>query len=275
MVRVLVLITVAGLVLCVATLTAAFAIGGPDILSAVSWNMASSSHWHGHGWEGFDDDDRGPTGPQATRTLAWPGGDRLDIDIPADVQYTQAPGAGSVEITGPARLVSRIVIEDGHIRYEHGSRHHRGRRLTIVMHAPDVKAFDISGRTELQIAGFQQEELSVDISGSGRVDARGQADVVKLNLSGSGEADLAELKSKGADVDISGSGDVTVSPTDWAKLDISGHGEVTLTTHPPQVQTSVSGSGEVHQAEGPPAAAPQPPAPPPPPPARVKSAKRT
>jgi hypothetical protein len=277
MVRVLVLIFAAGLVLSVATLTAAFAIGGPDILSAVSWNMASGPHWHHHGWDGFDDDDDfggGPSGPQATRTLAWSGGERLDIDVPADVQYTQASGAGSIEVSGPERLVSHVVVEDGHIRYDHRGRHHHGRQLTIVMHAPDVNTFDLSGRTQLKIEGYKQDQLNVDISGSGSVDARGETGVVKLDISGRGDADLGNVKSKGADVEISGSGDATVSPTDWAKLQISGRGEVTLTTHPPKVQTEVSGSGEVHQAEGAPAA-PEPPAPPPAPaPAKGKAAKK-
>lgn len=270
MVRVLILIAISGFVLSVATLTAAFAIGGPDAIATVGWNLASNSHWHGHHWDWDNDDDDWSDGradgPQTTRTLAWSGGDTLEIDIPSDVQYTQAAGDGSVKVTGPQRLVDHVVVENGHIRYDTKYARRRHGHLTIVMQAPNVKAFELSGRTQLTIQDYRQDELSIDISGAGKVEARGEAGSVDLDISGSGDADLSGLRSKGADVDISGSGDATISPTEWAKLEISGRGDVTLTTHPAKIQTEVSGSGEVHQSGA--AAddtAPAPPAPPIPP----------
>ncbi len=254
MVRVLILIAISGFILSVATLTAAFAIGGADAITGIGWSMASNGHWNGpwssRHWDWDDDDwDRGPNGPEITRTLAWSGGDTLDVDISADVEYTQAPGDGSVVVTGPQRLVDRVVVENGHIRYDRDnwSRRH-GQRLKIVMRAANVKSFDLSGRSELSIADYRQDELRIDISGSGKVVASGVADTVEVDISGSGDADLASLKSKGADVEISGSGEAIISPTEWAKLEISGRGDVTLTTHPPKLSTDVSGSGEVHQS---------------------------
>src|SRR4051812_33914236 len=136
MIRVLILIAVSGFVLCVATLTAALAIGGPDAIASVGWNMASSSHWHGHHWDWGDDGndwaDGRADGPATTRTLTWTGGDTLEIEVPADVQYTQAAGAGSVKVSGPERLVAHVVIENGHIRYDTRYARRRHGRLTIV-----------------------------------------------------------------------------------------------------------------------------------------------
>jgi hypothetical protein len=247
MIRVLVMIAVMGFVLSVATLTAAFAIGGPEVIARGGWNLADG-HW-GHSWNWDDDgdwsaDDRGA---QATRDFAWNGGDSLDIDVPANVHYTQAPGPGSVKVSGSAWAVNHLVVNDGHITFDRGRHHRHGRTLEITIQAPGVTDFDLSGRSRLEIANYRQPRLKVDISGSGHVEATGQADVVDIDISGSGEADLSALKSKGAEVDISGSGDATISPSEWARLEISGRGDVSLTTNPPRVETDVSGSGEVHR----------------------------
>lgn len=248
MIRVLVMIAVMGFVLAAATLTAAFAIGGPDFLAQGGWNLAASHHWNGPwSWDDDDDWDHGDNGPSATRDFAWSGGDSLDIDVPANVHYTQGP-AGKVTVSGSSWAIQHIVVEGGHIRFEHG-RHRHVRPLDITVEAPGVTDFDLSGRTRLEIANYSQQRLKLDISGSGYVEASGTAEVVDLEISGSGDADLAALKSKGAEVDISGSGDATISPTDWARLEISGRGDVTLTTQPPRLETDVTGQGEVHQRE--------------------------
>jgi hypothetical protein len=56
MIRVLVMIAVAGFILSVATLSAAIAIGGPEALSHAAWTWGANRHWDRHwsheGWDG-------------------------------------------------------------------------------------------------------------------------------------------------------------------------------------------------------------------------------
>lgn len=248
MIRVLVMIAVSGFVLALATITAAVAIGGPDALTHGGWQWAGN-HW---GWDDDDwDHDRGDRGrrAEATRTIPWDGGDRLELEIPADVRYIQTPGPGSVTVTGREFAVEHVVVEDGRIRFD-GSRRMRRliRGLDIVIRAPSVTDFEINGRNDLTIEDYKQERLRIHISGSGEVTARGETSNLELNVSGSGEADLAGLATKVAVVDINGSGEAIVAPTEQARLEISGNGDVTLTTNPKQVQTDVSGSGDIHYA---------------------------
>src|SRR5678815_194240 len=142
MIRVLVMIAVSGFVLCLATLTAATIIGGPEALSRMAWSWGTDHRWafHDRDWD-WDSDDRrdrsdrwaGDSGPQATRDLAWTGGDTLEIEVPAEVRYTQAAGPAKITISGPRRTVDDVEIENGHIRFDHGrSRSHHGSKLTIV-----------------------------------------------------------------------------------------------------------------------------------------------
>lgn len=255
MIRVLFMIAAAGFVLCVGSLAAAFAIGGPDAISRGGWTLVSGD-WNDGDWKWGDrHGDHGENrftleneGPEITRTLAWSGADRLDLDLAADVRYVQAPGAGSVTVTGPKNWVDRVIVRGDSIRYEHG-RHGFGPKLTIVVRAPNISSFDISGQNSLAIEGFHQPKLRLDVSGDADVTAVGEVDEISLDVSGSGDVDLGQLKAKGANVDMSGAADATIAPTDWAKLDISGAGDVRLLTHPARLESDVSGVGKVRTEE--------------------------
>lgn len=282
MIRVLFMIALAGFVLSIASLSGAVAIGGPDAIARGGWSILSN-HWDD--WDAdvrwdkdWDSDDWGPRrhadmGPQGTRTLAWTGGDRLDVELPADVRYVQQAGPATVVVTGPQRAVNEVVVRGDALRYDHRGAHWRP-KLTIVVRAPDISRFEISGASRLAIENYRQKSLKLHVSGLAEVTAAGEVDDVDIDMSGKGEADLADLKAKGANVDISGAAEATIAPTDWAKLDISGAGDVRLLTSPKQLETDVSGAGRVRHSE--PSASPSPspsPTPSPSPSPSPKSAK--
>ena len=248
MIRVLLMIAVAGFVLSVGALSAAVAIGGPDAIARGGWKLAEG-HWSGD-WD-WSDDDRGRSdddaGPEATRMLEWSGADSLEIDLPADVRYVQSDGPASVTVTGPERAIQGVVVRGDSIRYQH--RHHMGYgpKLTVVVRAPAVSSFDVSGRSSLVIEGYRQDRLRIEVSGEAEVEATGETQEVNLDISGRGDVDLGALKTRGAVVDISGAGDATVAPTEWAKLEISGMGDVRLLTRPARLETDISGAGRVRE----------------------------
>ncbi|HEY3949022.1 GIN domain-containing protein [Phenylobacterium sp.] len=262
MIRVLVMIAVAGFLVSVVTLSSALAIGGPDLFTDGVWNL-SDRHF---GWT-FDDDydSHGHgDGAQATREMVWTGGDSLDIEIPAEVTYTQAPGTGKLTINGPQRVVNDLVIEDGHLRFAHGHRHYSDGDLVIAMTAPSVSRFNIDGSGRLSIDGYRQDKLALDISGDAEVTVKGEAKSLGLDVTGSGASDLSGLKLGDADVSMEGSGQATLAPTGSVNIDISGSGDVNLLTRPMRMESNVSGSGSIHQQDGGPTppTPPEPPAPP-------------
>lgn len=249
MIRTLLIITGAGLVLCLAALSGAAAIGGNDLAR------------HGWTWTFHDDDrsetitfERGDDGPSVTRNLAWTGGDRLTVDIPADVTYVQG-AVPSVVVTGQKSMVDRVNLIDGRLtwdrddeRAEHvvfGWSHND--RLRVVITAPSVKSFDLESSADLSIRDYDQPTFDLKVSGSGDVDAAGKTQTATIDITGSGDSDLSALATTDASVDTSGSGDVRVGPTGAARIDISGSGDVDLTRRPANLQQSVSGSGDIDQ----------------------------
>lgn len=249
MIRTLFIIAGAALVLAIASLGGAAALGGRE-MAREGWS------WTVH------DGDRdiriermhGDRSPDVSKTLAWTGGGLLAIDMPADVTFIQGADAGVV-LTGPQSTLDRVRVSDGRIALEDaddrisvglrtGSRRDR---LTIVVTAPDVSRFRLAGSGDLDIRAYDQPSLEITIAGSGDVTASGKTTALKLDIAGSGEADLSDILTTDADVSINGSGEATVGPTGTARISIAGSGDVTLTTRPTQLQSNVSGSGDIHQ----------------------------
>lgn len=259
MIRTLFMIAAAGFVLSLASFAAAIAIGGPDAMARGAWGAApwiGSRHWDGDwDWDHDGGDGGSSGGPAVTREIAWSGRDKVEFDVRADVTYTQAAGPAKLVVTGPQGLIERLTVDGERV-------HFRGRtsyaRVKIVMTAPNVTAFEVNGNDRLTIENYDQDRLTLDLSGSPEVTARGRAGELTLDISGSGQAELGELATERAAVDISGSGEATIAPRDRASIDISGSGEVVLLTNPPSLSTDVSGSGSIRRESRTPAPTPTP-----------------
>lgn len=259
MIRVLVIIAVTGFLVSIVCMTTAVGIAGPEAIANGAWSWRPFHGWD-HGWDfdwDFDTDDNGGSvhhhhgrdsdGSQTTRQMAWTGGDSIDVELPANIQYTQADGPAKLVVTGSRDAVADVVIDDGHLRFDHDDRHEGD--LTIVLTAPSVSRFTMDGSGKLAIAHYRQDRLTLDLSGDSDVIVDGEAKAVDLTISGSANADLGRVKAQSAKVEIEGSGEATVAPTDAADIDISGSGDVTLLTNPPKLRSNISGSGRVRQAE--------------------------
>lgn len=252
MIRVLVLITITGFLVGVVSLSVAAGLGGPE-LAARGWSWGPHDWWDRHDrdrpWDHGDWSERHHGGGgTATRELAWDGSTELEVDIPADVEFTQGTGPGTVSITGPRSAVENVTLNGGRLSLD--GRDFRHRRLRVVITAPNVSKFTVNGADRLDIRNYKQDRLIVNAHGSSEVSVQGEARAVELDLSGSVEADLGGLSVDEAVVDISGSGEATIAPKLSADLEVSGSSEVVLLTRPAQVNTDVGGSGEITYQDG-------------------------
>ena len=250
MIRTLVLIAVTGFFLSIVCIASAFAIaGGPFGITDHGIVHFRDMNWHN---SHRHHDDRGELAlggvgtDNATRDFAWSGGDRLVVDVPADMVFTQGPVA-KLTISGPADVLSKLIVGAGAIRADSETDLEDDYRLKIIMTAPDIRTFELNGDQKLVVEGYSQETLGLDITGSGEASVKGAAKTVKLSIAGSGRADLAELATDDAAVDISGSGHAKLGPKIAAKIIVSGSGDVELTVKPKTLTSDISGSGRVSQ----------------------------
>ncbi|WP_395942709.1 GIN domain-containing protein [Brevundimonas sp.] len=259
MIRTLFIIAGAALVLCIAALGGAVALGGHDLQrEGWAWTIKGDND-ESVRFERIKGDGTDDLGPFTTRTLAWAGGETLTVDSSIHVDYVQG-GANTVVITGPKALADRVRLTDGRLSmgdgdervvfgWSHGNFSARSERdeLKVVVTAPNVRRFVANGSGDLNIGAYDQPSLSLTVSGSADVFATGRTQALDVDINGSGDADLRTLAARDATVDISGSGDAVVAPTGDALVRISGSGDVGLATHPAKLTSEVSGSGDVYQ----------------------------
>lgn len=257
MIRTLFIIAGAALVLSIATIGGAAALGSRDLAAnGWSWTFTDENGEHVR-FERVRGGGASDLGPVITRTLAWDAGQSLGIEAALTVEYVQGAEAGVV-VTGPKGLADRVQLENGRLSLSEGDERvvfgwdrngptARSERdeLRIVVTAPNINTFDMEGSGRLTLRDYDQDALSIDLSGSGDIFAAGRARTLELDISGSGEADLSQLTLADANVAIAGSGEARLGPTGRADVTISGSGDVELTRQPATLNQSISGSGDI------------------------------
>lgn len=244
MVRALVIIMIATFVLALGCFGGVVGLAGPAIAKD-GWVWPEK--WKQYGIH-VNDSDFDDEHDSSTRELAWTAGSSLQIDMPAEVVYTQGPET-RIEISGPTSIINQVAIDGDRLHFTDEGRLPRRETITIVVIAPSVKKFVVNGSPTLTISGFDHPDLTLEINGSGEVTAGGKADKVSIEVSGSGKADLSALQARDATVSIAGSGEATLAPTGAAKVNIAGSGDVNLLTKPASLEKDIGGSGDVHVEE--------------------------
>lgn len=118
--------------------------------------------------------------------------------------------------------------------------------LTVEITVPEFESVDLSGAGDVNIEGLSVDEFRVDVSGAGDVEATGEVDRVEADVSGAGALRLEELVAREASVDLSGAGDIHVHATESLTASLSGAGNITYSGDPPDVETDVSGAGQIN-----------------------------
>ncbi len=253
MIRNLIVIAVASFVLTLVCAVGVAALGGRELMEH-GWSIPASINVDEHGDDvrisvGGDDE----SGPDTTRDIAWAGGSVLQINLPAEVTYTQG-ATPKVTVTGPKGLVDRVTLVDGGLRLDPAGGDSRGAvrigvvrdRLKITVVAPAVTRFVLNGSPSLSLAAYDQPELAVEINGSGDVSGTGKTQTLALSIAGSGEAGLAGLQARDASVSVTGSGNAEVLASGAVQVSIAGSGDVTLTAKPASLTSNIDGSGDLH-----------------------------
>jgi cytoskeletal protein CcmA (bactofilin family) len=227
---------------------------------------------------------RDPTVTQPGRMeWAWDGSKKLAVGVPAIVHYSEQ-GAPRVVITGPDDMLRHVRFGEGTIVMDNDNEFSWNRdRLDITVTGIVLNDFIVSGSSKMLLGRLQRDSLSIlvsgsgsaeldaavkgdaklvvsgsgrinfgnlqaqhlqaRISGSGAIDGKGRADSLDLDMSGSGH--FGDIASSRANVTMSGSGRAAIAPRDEAHVRISGSATVRMPAKPPQLETTVSGSGHV------------------------------
>ena len=117
--------------------------------------------------------------------------------------------------------------------------------IEVNVNAPEYDEVSISGSGDINIIDFKNDNLSLNISGSGDITANGEVQTLIAKISGSGDIISAELISKSATITINGSGEAKIWASDSISAQINGSGNIEYYGNPINVKSKINGSGDI------------------------------
>jgi len=117
--------------------------------------------------------------------------------------------------------------------------------MSVEVSVPSLAAVKLSGSGNISVNRIDEPRLTVTLSGSGVVYANGTTAQLGVTLGGSGLARLNALVARDVHAVITGSGLIRVTATARLTASVPGTGSIIYSGNPPQVTSSVTGTGAV------------------------------
>jgi Putative auto-transporter adhesin, head GIN domain len=117
--------------------------------------------------------------------------------------------------------------------------------MSVDVSVPSLTGLSLSGSGQISATGISTPQLTVTISGNGPVSAAGTTTRLDVTINGNGKAQLSQLTARDVHAVVSGSGLIQVTATTSLDAAVPGSGAIIYSGNPPQVITSVTGSGTV------------------------------
>ncbi len=179
------------------------------------------------------------------RRLAWPGGDSVEIAVPATVRY-RAGSSSDVVVRGPGPFVDRVALR-GHVVVLACHPIGSPPEIEIALPGETIRRIGLNGSGRLILDNVVQDDLAVNIAGRGSVSGQGRIERLTLSIAGSGQVRVGDLDLQRLVVKMSGSGHVEAAPRQAADVEIAGSGDVRLLVRPKSLRSRIAGSGHVSQ----------------------------
>ena len=119
-------------------------------------------------------------------------------------------------------------------------------KLVVNINTPNYDEVSLSGSGNINILDFKNNNLSLNISGSGNITGNGEVETLVVKINGSGNLMSKEIKSKSATITINGSGVGKVFASDSISAKINGSGNIEYFGNPENVDSIINGSGDIN-----------------------------
>jgi Putative auto-transporter adhesin, head GIN domain len=193
-------------------------------------------------------------GPQMTQTRDV--GPFTRLDVSSDIDVDVVPGDSSeVKVIGGEKVIDRVVTtaSDGVL---HVQIRDRGivigpdpfDDISVQISADALDGIRVEGSSHLKLGNIDRDELSIEVMGSGDVEASGNVGNLIATIEGSGDAHLFDLEAKSATVSVEGAGDAELNVTDKLDITVQGAGDIRYRGNP-SIRQTVEGAGDIRPAD--------------------------
>ena len=139
----------------------------------------------------------------------------------------------SIEMFGDEERIGNTILEVKgdtlHIKHKRGHfNYDDDQKMMINVVMPNIEAMQINGSGDGEIVGVDNEELALNINGSGDLIVSGKTQKLDIGINGSGDIEMDQVDGDDVQVSINGSGDVAFDGGTCNSLDIDirGSGDV-------------------------------------------------
>ena len=171
---------------------------------------------------------------------------RLDLAGSNNVTVTVG-GRQSVVVHADSKLINDVTtrVVDGTLTIANTGSFTATSPMSVEVSVPSLAALELSGSGQISVSGIKAQWLTVTISGNGLFYAIGSTAQLDVTISGEGTAQLNQLVADNVSALVTGSGLIEVTATASLVAVIPGDGAIIYGGNPPQVTTSVTGTGTV------------------------------
>lgn len=155
----------------------------------------------------------------------------------------------SVRAVGDTEAIDRLKVElDGktlEIGRKSGVQWGRGRKVTVYVTLPAIKAVGVSSGAHIEASGVEGGPVALDASSGGHAEVSGKCDALAANVSSGGHLSASELKCRTASADASSGGHAEIYVSESVDAEASSGGHVEVTGSPKNVNVDKSSGGQV------------------------------
>lgn len=233
MIKKLLIVFASGLALSIVALSAAWVIGGQELMTRLQRD--------GHFSIDIDNDHDGG-GPRVTRSLTFDGARMLTVSVPVEMRVVRGDKT-EMTVSGPASVIDALIWENDELSLRDKTIEHRGLRVTIT--APQFAGLILNAPGDVELRDLDQPSLKLEVRSPASVDARGRVDILDVSTSGIGSLDLARLDARDAKAEISGVGSIDLNARGKVDVAITGAGSVSLHRKPAVLTSRTNGLGSI------------------------------
>jgi hypothetical protein len=163
-----------------------------------------------------------------------------------DVIYTSGSDS-SLTLSADSNLHDLIATDvvDGCLIISSQGSYSTQCNLQIQCSSEKLEKLIVAGSADAELSGIDTDSLSIEITGSGDVEATGKARVVNVQVKGCGHIDLSELQAKSGFLGVRGSGDIRAVITESVSASIKGSGDIKIEGNPTNRSVQKNGFGNV------------------------------
>ena len=187
------------------------------------------------------------SGVAAEQTRSVPRFTRLNLAGDNNV-IVQVGTGQSIVVHGDRNLLDRVTtrVRSGTLEIGTTAGNFNARSpMYVSISVPSLDDVALEGAGNIAVTGIDTQSLTVELPGSGNIEATGTAGKLDVTVGGEGTVTLRGLVARDARAELAGNGTILLTATHSLTASLSGSGTIFYSGNPPHLTQRVTGSGTI------------------------------